>query len=377
MVATAAAQDTDGASRLRACVARLPEPAAEYGIRFDGVLVLNGQAHGTCSFRAEPIQRAGRTVWRCTESTLEGTGGLTAGRVAESYADRRMSALFGKETRKGARPEESELWEWDRYKGRVLVAHTPPGGAPLTDHVFRHEGHGVASLTALFILGAAALDEAGPLETVWIEPAGATDDGRQRTSPLRFQARGKGEWRGVKAHLVEFRLRGGQLVAAYDPITGVFLGATIIDGGTIHFVDRADYERTARDDVLKHPARTPEVAAGRALLAISIADLDLLEEVLHWPTFFQRMKKRFPTMPAKDVEEFRGQIMPLLKAEVKQTFTREAFDATVRQELAHFVVKKLSPTTAIVTSPKDLSVTSFEVGEFDGVWYLLVFPGLE
>ncbi|MHC5010180.1 MAG: hypothetical protein ACYTG6_04415 [Planctomycetota bacterium] len=352
----------------------LPAPGEAGGFTFDGDLVVNGALSGTCHFSAVPAAAPsdpdGPLHWKTTDRLTVGDGALRIEHVAYS-----TSALLPVEGRESDNSEGERAYAWKRESDAMKVVATGEGMADVA-RAAPHEDPSLTTLAAVFLFCRLAPMEPATYGTRSFDPSW---DFLKAETPFRevvLEMRGEGTWEERPALLVQGTRGKATLDAAFDVETRDFLGARLFEEGRmdLRFVPKGSVAPPEGGDVLRSPATTPEAAAARAGYAFATADMEVLEDVIHWPTLHEAL--RDPTDEEQPtLDEFRAGVLASLEQNL-QPNPRGMIEGIVKSILGSdgLEVERQGEDRAVVTFPAMFRNLQVKVGEIDGVWYLVELP---
>jgi hypothetical protein len=350
------------ASTYAARLATLPAPSAKGAWTFKGQLLFGGNAVGKATLGAEARTAPnGKAFWAVGMQMDVGGGAMKYDALA--LFDAQLKPLQGKLTTKQGETVKST--EWETVEAGIRI------GKGDDAQVLEHEGPFLTSVASLlhfcrlssFAPGSYATDLFDPDDKEFI--AGSWTVGTV------------GMWAGVKAQLVTGERADGKTIAAgFDPATGALLGIKMTDpenGQIIEF--RAGGEESKADtDLFARMARTPQEAAVQGAYAFAVADFDLLEQVMHWPTIAEETRAKSADMAEMDDDAIKGVVMEQLRGTLTPKGPKEVIGPMLAALAPSLPTKDQEDGTQIVAFGPTFRNLELTVGAFDGRWYVVRFP---
>ncbi|MHC5012252.1 MAG: hypothetical protein ACYTG6_15135, partial [Planctomycetota bacterium] len=230
------------------------------------------------------------------------------------------------------------------------------------------------TFASLVLFTRSVLSQGGTFEAPAWSPRYNLAAGEKPIEATRITLTGTGPWQETEALLVEVTRNQREVTLAFHPDTKEVLGIEMRNPARGQTVLLLPLGEGPPDDLgLDRPAETPEAAALRAQLAIATADLDLLTEVIHWPSLHA---DAISTVPGMDMplEDYKKQVLDQLASRL-QPASRDAVEITLRAAAPNLLVARSGEDRAVVTFPEAQGGQVLEVGRVDGVWYLVKLPG--
>ena len=232
----------------------------------------------------------------------------------------------------------------------------------------------------------------------------APDRGASHLETARWSFHGAGDWKGRAAWLMKGKKGTHAVAAGFDKETKAFLGADFLDASgkpglsfipgeksappTTEAPEKEDGEKPAAAETsFQAPAKSAKDAALTAAFALATGDLDLVEKIYHWPSFYADQKKLHEAKMAARKEadpEAEVQPFPALEDFKKAILDRFAqslqkrppamIQTGLKMVAGQLQTKKLEDGLTRVEFPEMFRSMKLDVGEVDGAWYLVRIP---
>lgn len=359
---------------------RLPAPTAEAAFRFEGAILAGEQRMGTVKMAGVPTDLpSGARGWRITESVSMMGGQMM--REAEALLDRRLQPIEGRLRQQDPGEGPSRV-TWSKGEAGFTVVRQRGDADPDEPVEIAHEGDTLTSITALWLFCSLSLGEKGSYATRVFEPAPSA--GESTFEDATWSLEGEGTWLGEAAVIMRGEKESVAVEAGFDPATRAMLGADFRreNGMVLAFRPASEAPTPAEgEDPFAAPATSAENAALTAAMAFATGDVDLVDEIVHWPTVYDGMKAEHDARtagvedapPFPDAETLRGQILANLKTSLP-TNPRPMIEAGLKMVKAQLVTEALEGEITRVKFPAMFQNMVLDVGERDGKWYLVRFP---
>jgi hypothetical protein len=342
-------------SRAKKVMAAFPEPSAAlaFSQKFD--LLMGTTPMGTIAFSAAVAEEDGEKVWKFTEAGRMGPMAIDA----EGLCGKDLRALGGEHTEKG--PDGEKHVAWERTEGGYAIEATRGDGEGVEKEASAPGGAvwGFGGLVLFCrMIPADAVEYVVPL----LNPD--ADEGEELVQSARVRVAGPGKFyvgdKSAESWNCVATKPDGVLTLSFDPARKTLLGLTMQKGEMAMTL----LPKMVLD--LGQPAKSPQAAALRAALAITIADHAFLDEVTDWPAALEHAKK---TGYAQTEEELKSKVREPKQGE------RSVLEPILSGIGNELTVEKGDPDTKVVYPPRFQGLT-FYVREFDGVWKVVRFPGM-
>lgn len=363
-------------------VATLPAPSAKHAFKLELDLVSGGQTLGQATLSAKPLDE-GETLgeaglegfWEIRETMVFGGGAFR--REAVTVLDRHLSPQRG--AAKGVTPQAGPFeLTWLRTREGFLLNITTEedGGAKTTrEEKLTRGGPFLSTITALWLFCRLNVDQPGSFEATLFDATPGPKEKNFETGTWTIPE--PTTWNEVKAVVVTgTKSDGTRLEAGFDVETGAFLGARFSGNTPAPLEFRV---RKAEEATFVH-AKTAREAANQAALGFATGDLDLLENVIDWPTVHAGLKAGHDAKMAgvENAEPFPP--VDALKAQIL-----ESWKASLPKNPAPMIQMALKMAAPGVTEEERESYTrvqfpeifrsmALDVAEFEGVWRLVRLP---
>ena len=358
----------------------LPAAAAAHVITFEGDILMGDQPFGTMSLSSIPIDLpGGERGWKI-EERLEMMGG-TMKRVATAVVDRRLQPLRGTvEQLDPGSPGTTTRWESGKDGYRIERTVVGQDDAEPERRVVARNGDCLTTITSLWLFCRMTLPAEGAFATNIFEPGAKGEE--KIYEPGTWELPGEGDWDGKTAWLMTGDKGGMKVQAAYDKATKTFLGAKFLREGapTMAFRPKSATPKKV-EDVFVAPAASAKHAAMTAGLAFATADIDLVDQIVHWPSVHASMKAKHDAQtagqenpePFPDQKALRASTLENLRTSLKKR-PRAQIEAGLRMVESQLVTEVDESGRTRVKFPEMFRSMVLVVGEVNGGWYLVEFP---
>ena len=354
----------DPAAAYAAEVAALPAPAAEHALRFAGVVRVNGRRMGHAVFEMHPT--AGATPqWEAVDHVLLKPDGVPMTETATARMSRALVLASG--TVVSTRPGDGSI-AWARTDEGFRATRQNAGSDP-TVRDFVHAGTALNTLAATIYVLRQALPAPATFATTIFEVEDGLKD-EPAMDPVVLKVEGRQTISGREVLAASGKKSDRELAVIFHPESHEVLGVRLTKKGlTLEILVGDEWTM---------PAPDPLAAGLRAALAFGSGDVDLLDDVIHWPSVVAHVLRAkppkegqpLPTVPQvraallkswaealpKNPGEMMKQVLTGLKEEVKQ--------------------EKQADGTVLLTFPEAFQNLKLVVGQADGVWSLVKLPGV-
>jgi hypothetical protein len=125
------------------------------------------------------------------------------------------------------------------------------------------------------------------------------------------------------------------------------------------------------DALFTSPAKSAQAAAVRAGFAFATGGMEILGDVIHWPTLRERMGDQVPASVTP--QAFRSGLLSRIEETTKNPQPPARMRTVLKEMLGTL---KEQPTDGVVrvTFPPMFRSLVMTVAEIDGVWYLVELP---
>ena len=368
------AEDEAAAPRAayEAAVAQFPSPGADHAFTFDGEALMNGQPLGTITFK-EPTEDG--AAWLLTDAFS--FGGDAYQRNFTARLDRRLQPAGGKVTGKEPGTDGFEV-VWTRTETGFAAKRTATkaGETTTSESTVEHTGTITTTMCSLWLFARLSQVARGN----YAVPVYDADPGPgEATFETATWTQGEeGTWGDRKALLLAGAKGDKRIEAGFDPRTGALLGVRTSSPGKgfdleIRPAGAKPAEET--DDPFSRPARSAKEAALQAGLAFAVADLELTERVIHWPSLHAESEAAYTgEEPFPDVEAFKAATMEQLKQSLTKR-PRPMIEGALKMARDQLQLEEVAGGLTKVTFPPMFKSLVMTVGEIDGQWYLVRLPG--
>ena len=338
--------------------ATLPWPAPTKAIRFEGTFLVGGVGVGTVKLTAEP--RTDAEGWATSMEMSMGGGAMSMS--GTSLLDAKLAPVSGVHEEKS--PDGAKQSTWKAQAGGVQV--TPAGGEP---QVVEQSATFIPSLSALLLF--CRLSDFAP----GTYTAPLLDNDGPKFVGATWTCGEVGTWGGQKARLVKGKRDDGRtLEAGFDFETSALLGVKLGDETNTFEFRRGGQVEAQPKGYFQDDAKTAQQAAVQAGLAFALADFDLLERIVHWPSVHAHLTAQDPTLATTDVESLKVILMAQFRATLKPQGQREALEP-VLQATAPSLEATGDDSATVVKFGAAFRNLELTVGKRDGKWMLLRLPG--
>ncbi len=358
-----------------AAVATLPAPSAEHAFTFEGEVRVADELVGTITFAAEPTGDG--EAWLVTDA-LSFAGGAYV-RTYTAQLDRRLQPVRGKVTGKEPGTEAFEV-TWTRTETGLAVRHsaTKAGETVVSEKMIPHTGTTTTTMCSLWLFGRlSGLARGSYAVTVFDADPGPGDATFETATWTQGD---KGAWGDRKAVLLEGTKGAKGIAAGFDPQTRALLGIRTASGGQgpdleIRPVPAAAPEQTDDTPQFSGPPRSAREAALQAGLAFATGDLELVERLLHWPTWYAEQKAAHTgEEPFAELPAYKAAVLEQLGKSLPK-MPRPMMEGMLKSMGDQLGLKTLEGGLTQATFPPMLRSMVVTLGEFDGQWYLARLPG--
>lgn len=367
-------QVPEAVTHLRAVLEKLPEPSREAGFVFEGEIVVGGSVEGTFALSAAPAHLPGTEqgpwLWRLEERRARGEGEDAVEVRAQAYLERNLSPLRGELSR--TQHGETSTWTWMRKDTRISIRKTGPNARPLPRFV-EAQRPTLTTLAAAVLLARHAPAAAPSLAGDSFHPDFEVLLGQDPFVATELRLEGVETWRGRPAFLARGRWRGRELTLALDPERRAPLGLRLARKGESpeELLPRGTGAHGTAGDVFTRPAKSAQAAALRAGFAFSTNDMEVLGDVIHWPTLRERMGDQVPASVTP--EQFRSGLLKRLEETAKNPQPPEMM-RMVLQGMLGTLKEEQTADGVKVTFPPMFRGLQVLVAEIEGIWYLIELP---
>ena len=373
--------------------AALPAPAVEHGFRWAGLIRNEGIGIGKIEMKAEMLEGPdGKPAWKLFERFVIMNGQLE--RSAEAWVARDLEPISGavSERRPGLPPAQI-TWKRTPDGFQVEKVVQKDGETVKESQLVEHEGSSMTTLTSLWLFCRLGMASEGSFETTVFDPS--PDRGGAYLEQARWSFAGTGAWKEHEAWLMRGQKGTHPVVAGFDKETKELLGADFLDAegkvklaftpgdGAAPTTEKEPDEKPApaAPQAFAAPAASAKGAAMTAAFALATGDLDLVEKIYHWPSFYEDQKKAYEaktagkedTDPFPAIEDFKKAIL----GRFAQSLQKRP-PAMIQQGLTmiegQLVTEKLEDGLTRVQFPEMFRSMKLDVGKVDGAWYLVRIP---
>jgi len=357
-----AGDETSPADAYAAKIASLPAPTAAAGFRFDGVLRLGGKPLGHASLLAEPAGEG----WHVSNQLVIKASARPAVDFAEAWLSRTLELQKGavEKSREGA----SRI-TWVKTDKGFRATTSASDGSVTTEQVrnFEHAGSAMTTLAGIVLFARFAVPEKAAYATSVFE-VDAAMKGEQALQPTALQVLGEQTLDGNQVLLVKGQKADQTIEMLFTPGDRELVGVRLQKG--------EQRVELLKADVWHQPARDPVAAANRAAYAFGTGEVDVLDDVILWPDFYEdALKTR--TNDAKGepptLDEWRGKMLATWRERLtkRQPGMIEAGLQAIAQEVKP---TKLEDGRVAVQYPESFQNLVLTVREAYGFWHLVALP---
>lgn len=349
-------------------IASLPAPAAEYGFRLDGVLRLNGKVVGHATLLAEPGGEDG-SVWRVGDQLVIKMGAQPRIDISEAYFSRTLGLLKGRV--QSNKPGQAGI-QWVKtdkgFRGTTKVLE----GQVATERVrnFEHAGSALTTLAGTVLFARFALPEKATYQSTIFEVESGMKGGKA-LHPVTLEVHGERELDGQQVLYVTGQKGEARLELIFKPEGRELVG--------VRFEEGEQRIEILKGDMWSMPARDPVTASLRAALAFGTGNVELLDDVIYWPSFY---KSLLVTHPVKE-----GETPPTMEAVRKQLLAKwrkilpknppKKVTPELRKLRAQIKTRRLQGGDVEVLYPESEQSMKLRMGRRFGFWHLVALPVVE
>ncbi len=348
--------------------AGFPAPAREYSFRFDGVLRINGKRLGHVILGSRAMGEGEKAVWGVIDQIVMKAQAMPEVEISEAQLSRTFELLEGKlvTTKPGA-----PSIEWKRTEtGFRAVSRTDEAvadAATETAHDFAHEGTALTTLAATIQFARMVLPTKARYESTMFEAKNGVED-KPAFQGFSLEVLGEVDFQKTKMLVVRGTKGEQSLELVFTPDKRELVA--------VKFVAGEQTVEMLKADVWSLAARSPKVAAARAAYAFGTGNVDVLDDVIHWPALYNRMLKNTKPEAGKKpltIDAWRAGLLKTWRARLPKN-APAMVEAGIKMVDSMVKVEKLADGTAAVQYPPMFKNLRFVVGQKYGFWHLMAMP---
>ena len=293
------------AQAYEAKVKSLPAPSREAGFVFRGVMRLNGKRAGHAKLSAQPSEaKDGSVRWLTKDAMMIKLQAMPMLRVATAEFDQTLTPVAGVVRSVGM---GMPLMEWKRTEtGVTIVMKQEAEDGTVTPSLKNLEftGRALTTMSATILFCRQVLDKPATYATRVLNITDAATKGEPLAEAVTLEFEGLQKMDGGHEVLAVKGTKGKETLALlFDPKTKQPIALRLDDGKRKIEILRGD-EWTL-------PAETREAAALRTAFALGTGNVDILDDVTHWPTMYREAMAARGTQveDLSGLDEFRNAVL--------------------------------------------------------------------
>ena len=345
-------------------VAALPAPAADAAWTFSGVMRMNGKraGHAKISMTVE-TDAAGQAQWLATDALMIKVNARPMVRVTSATCDRSLRPQKGllRAVNMGIAP-----LSWVRTPKGVRVTETTQNGQVTEEKVrtFEVSEEVLTTIAATVHFCRSVLDTPGVYETHLLQVREAMG-GKAVTVPVRLEVEGIQTLDGGhEVHAVKGTKADETLSLLFDKKTRAPIA--------IRLQDSKRTLEILKGDEWTLPATTPEAAALRTALGLGSGNVEILDDVTHWPEWHRRAlagrSEEDKQKEAPDLETFRTRVLESWTQKLPKN--QPGMIQSVLKGIApQITYEEIKPGVVKATFPESFRSIEMLLLRDAGIWY--------